>query len=522
MISTKERPFRPLISRIASVEVVSVGLLFLTVLFSRIIFITHYLYHWDSVNFAFSLVEFNLEKEQPQPPGYIVYVWLVRLVNSLVHNADLSMVMLSVLASSLAVIALYGVGKTIFDARTGWFAALFLAVSPLFWFYGEIALPHTIDALLVIGAAWLLYRVMQGDQRSLIPAVIVLAVAGGIRQQTLIFLGPLAIFSIRKVGWKNIALSLLAGALVCLGWFIPLISQSGGLTQYLHVVSAFGDRFQAFTSVTMGAGWQGIRHNLGKLIPYTIYGLFLASVPYLLLVTKRVRSKVVGEGWEKWLFLGLWAIPTLAFYTFIHMGQQGLVFVFLPALVLIGAYALSAWIEKNSQFVIPVSLIALVSVAFFVFMPEYPLGKNAQRFLTRDTLVNSDVYYQSRISLVQNRFDRESTAILAANWRHVEYYLPAYRLLRFSGTKTGTVDDMVRATITSDTIQGTPKQLGLRLDASHHAYLVIFDPLLDVYNRGNEAPQTVSLPGNDSIHYYVLNANDVIYVNETSLGIIRK
>jgi len=128
------------------------GLFLLTVL-SRIPFRSRILYHWDSVNLAFAMQKLDVAAEQPQPPGYILYVWLARLVDALLHDPQTSMVLLSILASGLAVVALYRLGRALFDERTGLAAALFLASSPLFWFYGEIALPHTVDALFVILAA---------------------------------------------------------------------------------------------------------------------------------------------------------------------------------------------------------------------------------------------------------------------------------------------------------------------------------------------------------------------------------
>ena len=68
-----------------------VGILFLLALVSRLPFRRRVLYHWDSVNFAYAILEFSVAKEQPQPPGYIVYVWLCRLVDLLFGDAQATM-----------------------------------------------------------------------------------------------------------------------------------------------------------------------------------------------------------------------------------------------------------------------------------------------------------------------------------------------------------------------------------------------------------------------------------------------
>ena len=76
----------------ASLRLAGLAGLSVFVLVSRIPFASKILYHWDSVNFAYAMSEFNLAKEQPQPPGYIIYVWLCRLVAILLHDPQTVMV----------------------------------------------------------------------------------------------------------------------------------------------------------------------------------------------------------------------------------------------------------------------------------------------------------------------------------------------------------------------------------------------------------------------------------------------
>ncbi len=69
---------------------IALCLLLITIL-SRIPFRSQVLYHWDSVNFAFAMQRFDVAAEQPQPPGYIAYVWLCRLVDLLFHDLQVTM-----------------------------------------------------------------------------------------------------------------------------------------------------------------------------------------------------------------------------------------------------------------------------------------------------------------------------------------------------------------------------------------------------------------------------------------------
>ncbi len=482
---------------------IAVGLFLLT-LVSRIPFRSHILYHWDSVNFAFAIREFDVLREQPQPPGYILYVWLCRWVDLAFHDAQTTMVAISIVASALAVVTLFYLGRSMFDRRVGLTAALFLATSPLFWFYGEIALPHTLDTLLVLAGAWWLYEVMQGKQCYLYPAVVVLAVAGGIRQQTLIFLLPLTLLALHRVGWKRFVAAGALGAAICTAWFIPLTVSSGGLASYWQYMGAFSQRFQETTSILMGAGWSGIKYNLTKLVMYTLYGWSMALLPTAGWVLVWLRRRPRIQLGEKPAFLFLWVAPALLFYTLIHMGQQGLIFVFLPVLLLVAAAGLTHLLNGRNHWLLAALLLAASNAAIFCRLPEYPLGPGTQRLLTRDTLVNSDHYYQDRFKVIEEHLPPQSTVILAANWHHVEYYLPEYVRLpaRWAVDATTPPQNSTTATVTAG-------ELGLQGNEEGKTLLVIFDPVL--LNSSPATFHSLPLEHGGSLDYVELAENQTIH-----------
>ncbi len=499
------------------------GVLFLLTLASRLPFQSHVLYHWDSVNFAYAINEFNLAKEQPQPPGYIVYVWLCRLVNFVARDAQIAMVSISVVASALAVAALFFLGRAMFDRRTGLVAALCLGSSPLFWFYGEIALPHPLDTLLVIVSAWWLYETMRGDGRYLYPAMVVLAVAGGVRQQTLVFLAPLLLLALRRVGWRRFLIAGLVGAIISLASFVPLVMLSGGLANYLSVMGAFSDRFQKTTSIFQGAGWFGLQRNLIKLTLYTAYGWSLAAAAGVFYPFLRAWQRRWPTRWARLLFLAVWIAPALLFYTFVHMGQQGLVFVYLPALFLLSAKGLTrAFDARPGGLATAVAALVLVNAGIFLGAPEYPLGPDTQRLLTRATLVNSDHYYQDRFDAIRENFEAGSTVILAVNWHHIEYYLPEYRKLPFSLGSKWEIDQGLPVNDAANTLTATPAELGLPLSAEGNAVVAIFDPALAAFNRTPERVQSLPLPGGHQLLYMEWGADDRLSVEADSYGIRAK
>lgn len=493
--------------------------LFVFTLLSRFAFRSRILYHWDSVNFAYAMREFSVAKEQPQPPGYIVYVWLCRLVDLLFSDAQTTMVWISIVASALAVVALFHLGRSMFSRRVGLIAALLLAVSPLFWFYGEIALPHTLDALLVIVSVWWLYETMQGDRRYLYPAVTVVAVAGGVRPQTMVFLAPLLLFALRRVGWKRFFIAGALGAAICVAWFVPLIVLSGGFSSYMGVVGAFSRRFQSTTSVFMGGGWWGIRRNAIKLTMYALYGWNVALVPGGIYAANRLWRREWPRHWEKLLFILLWIVPVVAFYAVIHMGQQGLVFVFLPALLLLSAVGLAHWLATRPRLIaVATAVLVALGASIFFLAPEYPLGPGTQRLLTRATLVNSDRYYQDRFEAIENSFAPESTAILATNWHHVEYYLPEHVRLPF-GVGSKWEKDEGSPQGSPHEVIATPTELGLQLDGRGQAAVVIFDPGLITFSEGPTPAHVLPLEHGGGLQYFVLMRDSGFHYGVGSFGV---
>lgn len=500
----------------------AVGLFALTLL-SRIPFRSQILYHWDSVNFGYAMREFSVAKEQPQPPGYIVYVWLCRLVDLLFGDAQTTMVWISVVASALAVVALFCLGRAMFNRQTGLIAALFLATSPLFWFYGEIALPHSLDMLLVIVGVWWLYETMRGQNHYLYPVIVALAVAGGVRPQTLVFLAPLTLFALRKVGWKRFIIAGGLGAAICVAWFTPLMAASGGIGAYLEAVGGFTERFNATTSVFMGGGWWGLRRNLIKLTMYTLFGWSIALLPFVGYAAARVRRREwLGNG-ERVLFCALWLAPTLIFYTLIHMGQQGLVFVFLPALLLGGAAGLVRLFASGSSRRLAVVAAALlaVNVALFCMAPEYPLGGDRLRLLTRAALINSDRYYQDRFQIIEENCIPNSTVILANDWHHTEYYLPEYSTLHFNiGSKwekdEGDLTENSRQNIFISTFD-----LGLPLNSERNAFIILFDPALIGLNKTPDLIKKWDLKNDDALSYFELEEGQHFYIEKGFFGIVK-
>ncbi|NJO00147.1 MAG: hypothetical protein HC875_41570, partial [Anaerolineales bacterium] len=226
-------------------------------------------------------------------------------------------------------------------------------------------------------------------------------------------------------------------------------------------------------------------------------------------------------GWEKTAFLALWILPALLFYALIHMGQQGLVFVFLPALLLWSATGLVSLLAQRPQaLVAATAILVALNVGVFCFAPEYPLGPERQRLLTRETLVNSDHFYQDRFEAIKQHFSHESTLILAANWHHVEYYLPEYTHLPFNIGSKWEHDAGAPANARPQVINANPTSFGLSSNAQGQTIVIVFDPELNIFNETVDRTNELELAHGGELHYFALAEDDHFYLGSGSFGVL--
>jgi hypothetical protein len=211
-------------------------------------------------------------------------------------------------------------------------------------------------------------------------------------------------------------------------------------------------------------------------------------------------------------------LPGLFFYTAVHMGQQGLVFVFLPALLLFSAAGLTRLLLARYRWLIAAAVaLMVVNTGIFCLAPEYPVGGDRLRLLTRATLVKSDRYYEDRLEAIASTFTPESTAILADNWRHVEYYLSGYSSLHF-GIGAKWEKNEGKPIDASQEIIVTPTDLGLQLDSRGCATIVIFDPHLMTFSRNPTPTHELPLKNGGVLEYLVMTGDQTFHYGHGSLG----
>jgi len=420
---------------------------------TRFPFRSHRVFNWDAVNFVLAMRDYDVRLHHPHPPGYPVFVGLGRVVQLVVPGANAALVTVAMLLSAGAVAALYWLSRELFGRAAGIVAALYLLVSVTFWTNGAVALAYPSLACfgtLVALFAWRCNRESRSAGRMRSPRsrgnltppppLLVLsaayAIGGGFRPDLLLFLLPLWIFG----HWRQpLTRILMSGALVVvivLAWFVPTVALSGGWTGYWHVFRAYtsDDVLKRYSVAENGP--RALLVNIRDTTKYTGYALYALGLPvagaavWLLAHWRRWRNPLV-------LLFALWMTPMLLFYTWLHIGDPGYVFTFVPAVLLIAARftveipqllrrfgARTGGIQRAAPAIMAalVAFVMLANTAVFLFRP---LALTAHGIRQQDRTIDG------KIGFVRNHDhgDPATTLLIAyESYRHWLLYLPEYRV----------------------------------------------------------------------------------------------
>lgn len=408
--------------------------LFIVTFLSRVPFRTTMLYAWDSVLYTRAIELFDVRIHQPQPPGHIYYVGLVWLVNSVTGDPNAAMVWISILAAAGAVSVLYFLGRMMFGRDIGLVAALLLATSLSFWVQSEVAYPYTLLGCLSLIVAAMIYPTWTGSKAWVLPAALALGIASGFRQDLLPFLLPLLALGIWDKGrWRvaGAAAIVIAGAAA---WYIPSAILSGGFTAYREASSQQSDYLMTYFAV-FGGGFDAFQANMDELLRFLLYGLSsaLLLVPVTLIVAATSSGRRQFRD-RRLLFLLAWIAPSLLFYAFIHIGEYGYIFSFLPALLLLLAWSLRTAAvmfasrpgrqrhAKRALWGAAVPLMLINLVLFLALSPPF----SADRLAARDDIL------RSKIETISKNFDPGKTMVISVfDYQQANFYMPDFHHWNF-------------------------------------------------------------------------------------------
>ena len=418
----------------------------------------------DSVQFALGVERYDLAAHHPHPPGYPVWIGILKVLAALGVDPLHGMVGLAILGGAI------GTGWMVLLAgrlapeearlRTGLFAAALFAFDPLLWFYSELPLIYALEGGLTVVLAWAAMRMEEG-RRAFLLACGLFALAGGLRQSTMVLLAPLLLFGIWRT-WRRGRLTpglffggAALGAMIVGAWLVPLCVAAGGYGAYRRIS---GEHFAVLlpqTSILYGAGWGALAHNVEVLTKWALQGMVpgIAALLALWIVTPG-RLPQITAGLRTlgsrlpWLLV--WAGPPVLFFALFHVTKAGYTLIHLPALLMAVALAAApALAAGRSRAVLATSLAIAVGAGLFLFgqdrRPDQPrLWAILRHEHNRGTLDRYERDLDRTLATIR-RYPPGETVLATVElsgtgpsgadgflypWhRHLQWYLPEYPVL---------------------------------------------------------------------------------------------
>jgi hypothetical protein len=465
-----------------------IALLTASVAVTRFIFRSHYLYDLDSVNFALGMRRFDPRDHQPHPPGYFLYVCLGRGLNVLFHDANLALVVLSILASCGVVIVIYKMTLDWFGPNAARFAGAIFLFSPLAWFHGTVALTYSVESFFSALLGYLCWRIFSGDETPILLTGVVLGVSAGVRPSSLLFLSPLFLFSLWKGKHKTklAVAGVVALILTSICWAVPMLWASGGFGAYFDALLSLWRLVPAKGTVFNSSPATSIARAV------TIVFIFFLSFGAASLAPLAVVRRTGEPDRRRLMFVAVWIAPALCFFTLIFLkfvNSGYLLLLAAPGCIWLG-FCLAEWWAKSrwarAQKLGLVAVGAAANVFIFLASPLYCSYRSVRHFEKQLAgICQSLPQVVSAGDTLVVGFDSHFLG-----YRHAGYYLPGYLTLEYPEVK------LLEGTRIF-AMQGGDTRLLTGLPAATHARFVIFPLAEDAENREYLQKVMSKLPSRD-------------------------
>lgn len=398
---------------------------------------SRFLFDLDSIGYARAMDHFDLRLTQPALPGYYLYIQLGRLVRWVAVDANTSLVALSIGFGALVIVAIYLLGRELFDERTGLIAALLTVSGPIYWYQSSFASPRIAEGFFASAIVWAGVRLRRtSDLRFFWLLPLLLALAGGVRQQTLVYLIPFCIWATWRVSWRQRLLGGAVCAVGCLTWGIPTIVGAGGLAEYRALSSS---QWQEFVVGETGAMYgrsalEVLRRLTVSLSQIILYGTY-TCLPAAVILTagyrknRHLRTMLSSFQGQALLYATL---PALAFFTFVHVQQIGHFMAVAPFLTILLARILRG-IPDRSRLYGSVMFIVLIDLAF-VFLAPSRLVSGHFGTPTVATIRERDAFISTGVAVIRSTAPDTTLVITSPlSYGFIEQYAPEYKYYLIPG-----------------------------------------------------------------------------------------
>ena len=343
----------------------------------------HYLYYFDSANFALALENFNPALHEPQPPGYPLFVALTRLLHLWIREPETVFLVAGLLAACAAIALIRVFASSLFGRAAGLLAMALLASNPVFWFGGitnEIRVFLALCSLGVGLCAWRAVTADPADARWLYATFTALGLAAGFRPVAALLLSPACLWAWSRKGFsfrqRLLALAMLLGVVVpCAAVTVAAMGGTARVADVLwgYAVGQFQGSSALFGAVPPAA-FQMFLHALVWNFRGAIVWLWALPLVIKLPLPKPLRIKAV--------FLALMFLPTFLFSGFVHIGDPDQALASVAILCVVGGGVLAAAfrLQPGPDFwkrLARVSVAVVAAGVFLFFVPPTRIAKAA-------------------------------------------------------------------------------------------------------------------------------------------------
>jgi hypothetical protein len=188
---------------------------------SRWALFPRYLVTFDEINFAFAIDHFNPALHQPQPPGYPLFVALLKLLSLLLPKVESVFLVAGLLMSGASLMVLWKLCELVVGPKQGALGVLLLLFNPAFWLSAltnPVRLSLAFGTSLVALCVWKACR--ENSAHGLPLAAAALGFAAGFRPTLVVLMAPLLLWAAvrARVRWKVAGLTLLCFCAALATW----------------------------------------------------------------------------------------------------------------------------------------------------------------------------------------------------------------------------------------------------------------------------------------------------------------
>lgn len=349
-------------------------------LITRLPFRARYLYSSDEVQFALGAHDFNIAQFRPHPPGYTLFVGMLRVSIPVIRDDNLRLVAWGTAASGLSAALLFLLSLRLFqDRRIAVLSSILWLTNPILWFSSEVGSIYSMGALASITTAYFALRFWQKPtERAAILAGGSFAAAVGLRQDQILLLLPVWLLpAVRYSKCRRFfPLSIIVFALGYVTWYLPTVVHAGGYRAYSSLVR------QQFWGAAKGTSvfWGGPPVSHAWMLVRLGSSLAVGLLPVLLVASIFIWKKDTSAAWralmsdERLHFLLIWALPSIIFFGLVHFAKTGYILTCLaPMAVLVSSVVLGRapfHRAASARFTALVLSVGVANTLFFLLCPR--------------------------------------------------------------------------------------------------------------------------------------------------------